>query len=82
MSNKPHQWKCEVCERLLSSAYSLKRHQNVHAEKQPCEYCGKPIKSLHRIDVLKKHLKSCKEYKRQMNIKQALEYENALLQNK
>ena len=64
-------FECQVCQKRLSSAFALRRHQNVHAPKLECPYCHKGIKSVFRIDAMKRHLESCQELRRIKNLEEA-----------
>ena len=51
------------CERKFKSAFERNRHErNVHSSPEPCPYCGKPLKTKGRKDLLQRHMKSCPAY--------------------
>ncbi|XP_058449493.1 zinc finger protein 569 [Malaya genurostris] len=46
-------YKCEICEKCLHSASSLKHHYSIHTEEYPhsCQYCGKSYRTYGQVKV-------------------------------
>ena len=60
-----YSYKCTVsgCQSRFKSAFERNRHEkNVHSSPEPCPYCGKPLKTKGRKDLLQRHLKSCSAF--------------------
>eukprot|EP00835_Amoeboradix_gromovi_P000242 NODE_8_length_47770_cov_0.334354.p20 type:complete len:132 gc:universal NODE_8_length_47770_cov_0.334354:33518-33123(-) len=58
-------YKCtfDSCPRKFKTAFERNRHvRNVHSSPEPCQYCGKLLKTKGRKDLLQRHLKSCPSY--------------------
>ncbi|XP_055638184.1 zinc finger protein Xfin-like [Toxorhynchites rutilus septentrionalis] len=46
-------YQCEICDKRLHSAHTLKAHYDIHANKLPysCEYCGKNCRTNYQLKV-------------------------------